>query len=123
MFGIIVVSKPFGHLTQTQAFLERKATVPEAGPNERLYLDKEFMDDVHGGVLGKNSAIRARKTEIAYFRRIGVYANIDCEKLMKVISTTWIATNKGDIADPNYRARQNVTAYSRQRHNLGVFGT
>ena len=49
--------------------------------------------------------IKARMAEIQFFKKLGVYTKVRREKLMKIISTKWVDTNKGDDANPNYRAR------------------
>ncbi len=49
--------------------------------------------------------MKARKLEMDYFQEMGVYSKIRREKGMKVISTKWIDTNKGDNVSPNYRSR------------------
>jgi hypothetical protein len=50
-------------------------------------------------------ATTARREEIEFFRRRGVYTKRRREAWMKVITTKWIDQNKGDETDPNYRAR------------------
>ena len=40
-----------------------------------------------------------------FFRRMGVYSKVRRQKGMKVITTKWIDTNKGDHLNPDYRAR------------------
>ena len=43
---------------------------------EHLYSGKEFYDDVHGDRLDKNRAIEARRLELEFFRKIGVYTKV-----------------------------------------------
>ena len=53
--------------------------------------------------------ISARRLEIDYFRKMGVYRKVSRDQVKamkgKVISTKWLDTNKGDTATPNYRSR------------------
>ena len=77
----------------------------EAEMYENLYHGKEFCDDISGAPLDKALAILARRTEIEFFKKRGVYTKVRREKGMQVISTKWIDQNKGDAASPNYRAR------------------
>ena len=70
----------------------------------------ECWDDVSGAPLDVAMLRAARKLEMDYFERMGVWA----EKLPKaaaksrggkVIQGRWVDTNKGDSAHPDYRAR------------------
>ena len=70
-----------------------------------LYHDQDFLDDISGALLDKDMAIHARKTEIEFFKRRKVYTKRRREAWMQVISTKWIDQNKGDLVNPNYRAR------------------
>ena len=53
--------------------------------------------------------ISARRLEIYYFRKMGVYKKVKREEAIKlgvkVITTKWLDTNKGDEVTPNYRSR------------------
>ena len=71
----------------------------------QLYRDVDVEDDVRGGELDKELMIKARRAEIQFFKKLGVYSKVDREKHMKVITTKWVDTNKGDKEEPNYRAR------------------
>ena len=67
-----------------------------------------FVDDVRGGVLDKQSCIEARRLEMQFFRKMGVYRKMkraDLPPGAKVITTKWVDTNKGSDAEPNYRSR------------------
>ena len=59
--------------------------------------------------LDKDSVIAARKLEINYFKKMGVYKKVPRlrarELSCKVIITKWLDTNKGDDITPNYRSR------------------
>ncbi len=73
--------------------------------NDHLYDNAEFFDDISGLQLDKKLATTARTEDIEFFRRRGVYTKRRREHWMKVITTKWIDQNKGDEANPNYRAR------------------
>ncbi len=98
------VTTSFGQLMSIQAKMDL-ATPPEEDPFQALYEDAEFVDDNSGMPLDKELAIQARKLEVEYFRKMGVYTKVAREKWMKVISTRWLDINKGDEGAPNYRAR------------------
>ena len=53
----------------------------------------------------KEEATRARKLEIDFFKKHGVYKKVSRESWMKPITTRWIDTNKGDHQTRDYRAR------------------
>ncbi len=42
----------------------------------QLYEGMEFHDDVKGGKLDKELMIRARKAEIEFFKKLGVYSKV-----------------------------------------------
>ena len=52
-------------------------------------------------------AIEARRFELEFFRKMGVYTKVPRSQAgdSKVITTKWIDTGKGDADAPNYRAR------------------
>ena len=85
-------------MTRPQAYLKNIHS-------RRSIKGKHFVDDIHGVPLDKTLAIAARKTEIEYFKKMSVYSKVKWEHWMHVITTKWIDTNKGDVDDPNYRAR------------------
>ena len=67
-----------------------------------------FVDDVHGGkLLKRDKVIEARKIEMEYFRKMGVYERVHRSKARgyKVITTRWVDTNKGVGNEDNYRSR------------------
>ncbi len=98
------ITTSFGQLMSIQAKVDL-ATPPEEDPFQALYEEAEFVDDNSGMPLDKELAIQARKLEVEYFRKMGVYTKVVREWWMKPISTRWLDTNKGDEAVPNYRAR------------------
>ena len=63
-----------------------------------LYQDKVFIDDVHiGRLLPHGEIIKARRLEMDFFRKMGVYHKVHKSqaKGKPVISTRWVDTNKG----------------------------
>ena len=72
-----------------------------------MYSGKEFFDDVHGKWREKNRAIEARRLELEFFRKMGVYTKVPRAQAgnNKIIATRWIDTDKGDAENPNYRSR------------------
>ena len=99
------ISETFERLLSIRAKVEDLAVPPEEDYLKELYEGLEFMDDVTGAPLDKSRAIKARKLEMDFFRRMGVYTKVPREKYMKVITTRWLDVNKGDEASPDYRAR------------------
>ena len=63
------------------------------------------MYDVSGMPLEKGLAIKARRLEVEYFKKMGVYTKVRREGWMRVITTRWLDVNKGDEANPDYRSR------------------
>ena len=57
--------------------------------------------------LKKFRAIEARRLELEFFRKMGVYTKVPRSEAgdAKIISTKWIDTDKGDSEYPNYRSR------------------
>ena len=83
---------------------------PHETQMRQLYHGSEFLDDVNRlEPLPKEEVIQARLTEMAFFRKMGVYAKVDRVEVKqrqgKIISTKWIDTNKGTKDSPNYRSR------------------
>ena len=109
MHEVFDITSQFGKLMAFQESIEKMAVPPEEATYdaafEAIYDGCEFYDDVHDRPLDREMAIRARKTEIQYFKDMGVYTKVRREPWMRVISTKWLDTNKGDEANPNYRAR------------------
>ena len=99
------ISHTFERLLSAQTKVEKLATPPEEEYMKELYDGMEFFDDTTGAPLDKELAIKARKLEIDYFRKMKVYSKIKREPWMKVITTRWLDINKGDEQSPNYRSR------------------
>ena len=59
--------------------------------------------------LRPDMVLEARKTEMEYFRNMGVYEVVPRSEVMssngKLIDTRWIDTNKTDEINPEYRSR------------------
>ena len=77
---------------------------------DKLYDGVEFLDDMNGYTpLDKERVIAARRLEIEYFKKMGVYEKVDRSEVAKmkgkVITTKWLDTNVGDLDTPNYRSR------------------
>ena len=75
---------------------------------QKLYGDMTFVDDVHGGkLLKRDKVIEARKIEMEYFWKMGVFEKVHRSKARgyKVITTRWVDTNKGVGNEDNYRSR------------------
>ena len=72
--------------------------------------DYEAVDDVSGAVLDEKMAREARRVEMEFFERMGVYTRVtmdDARKsgVGKFIQGRWIDINKGDTERPDYRSR------------------
>ena len=66
---------------------------------QELYRDMDFYDDVNGGQkMDKEQTIRARRDEMTYFKRRGVYSKVHKSEIKKtggkVISIKWVDTVK-----------------------------
>ncbi len=105
MNKVFDITSEFGKLMAMQTKIEELTVTPEEDPFSALYDGFGFHDDIHDRPLDRAMAIEARKTEIQYFKDMGVYTKVRREPWMRVISTKWIDTNKGDEACPSYRAR------------------
>ncbi len=66
-------------------------------------------DDVTGKELNAQKVREARKLEIEFFRKMGVYRKVKRAWVKgrgeKVIGVRWIDINKGDNENPDYRSR------------------
>ena len=99
------ITKTFGKLLSVQQQLDELPVPPEEDQLSNLYLDAMFVDDMSGNVLDKQEAIAARRKELEFFKRLGVYTKVQKTAGMKIISTKWLDVNKGDEDSKNYRAR------------------
>ena len=105
MHQVFDITKPFGKLMSLETKLNELPLPPEEDPFDKLYTDCEFYDDISGAYLDKDLAIKARRLEMDYFRRMGVYTKVRREAWMRIITTKWLDVNKGDAQNPNVRAR------------------
>ena len=72
-----------------------------------LYENVEFTDDVNGGnALDKDKVIAARRLEMQFFKKMGVFEKVDRKEVRssggKIITTKWVDTDKGH---GGYRSR------------------
>ena len=114
--AVFDISSPFGKLMKLQERAEQLMSLggtrtatgvcpPEEDPFSQIYDGMEFYDDVTGEPLEKKEAVAARKLEIEFFKKKGVYTKVRRQSWMKVITTRWLDTNKGDKINKNYRSR------------------
>ena len=102
---IINISKPFGRLLGVQQKLEELAVPPEEQDLSEHHRVGTSIDDVFAAASDRIEVIKVRKTEMQFFRDMGVYTKVKREHRMKIILTKWFDVNKGDGKDINYRAR------------------
>ena len=73
------------------------------------YGEEKFYDAITAEELNPTLVILARAEEIEYYRTMKVYNKVPRAEVAmngcKVITTRWFDVNKGDSANPNYRAR------------------
>lgn len=79
------------------------------GLMEALYEGMNFVDDVSRfGHLDRAEVIKARMTEMQFFKIMRVYVKVPRSEVKtrggKVITTKWVNTDKGDKGRPNYRS-------------------
>ena len=74
---------------------------------EALYAGGWFVDDVKGGILDRGKVIEARRLEMDFFKRLGVYRKLPRDQVPRgrIITTKWVDTNKGSALEPEYRSR------------------
>ena len=63
------------------------------------------VDDVSGAELDVKLVQEARKLEMEYFRKMGVYKKVQRPYGTKTIKTRWLDVNKGDSKCPDMRSR------------------
>ena len=111
-----------------QAVMEMEECSPhESEESEKrrwrdLYDEVEFYDDVKDAWLDKEEVIKARKLELEFFRKMGVYRKVPVSESRghKVITTRWVDTNKGDAEKWDYRSRL-VGRELKQDNRLDLF--
>jgi hypothetical protein len=98
-----------GWMHQLMAVVEKLEVPPSDEDDTEHYKDLydglDFIDDLTGEPLEKEFMIAARKLEIDFFKKRGVYRKVPRQQWMRPISTRWIDTNKGDDVRKDYRAR------------------
>ena len=67
-------------------------------------------DDVSGAALDLERVKQARKEDIEYVHKMGLYQKVPVSECVRAtgrqpISARWIGINKGDNENPNYRSR------------------
>ena len=70
----------------------------------------EFWDDVNDWKpLKRELAVQARKLEMEFFKKMGVYKKVPRDVAKNRVARSspqkWVDTNKGDTSRPNYRSR------------------
>ena len=68
------------------------------------YLD-EFYDDISGRELEPEKVVKARKEEVDFIRKMGVWQEVDRPSDKPVLKGRWVDINKGDEDHPIYRSR------------------
>ena len=81
-----------------------------AGLDMRCGIIPVAWDDANDNALLKPElVVKARATEVEYFRNMGVYDVVRRSEINdsggKLIDTRWIDTNKADELNPEYRSR------------------
>lgn len=89
--------------------LGKGAPQPHSDELNHLHHSMGFHDDVHGRPLEKVRAIRARKFEMKFFRKMEVDVKVDRSVAKQpgaqITTTRWIGTSKGDEINCEYRAK------------------
>ena len=83
---------------------------------------EQAWDDVTGAELDPTMVKQARKEEVGYVRKMGLYKKVSLDECWlrtgrKPIQVRWIDVNKGDVKHPNYRSRlvaKEINIYKRQ---------
>ena len=70
----------------------------------------KFKDDISGQVLRDELVREARRVELDFFNKKGVWMKVPYEEARKrtgkpPITVRWVDTNKGDEVEENYRSR------------------
>ena len=87
---------------------------PSAALHEPDTSQMVAVDDVSGQRLDPALMIQARREEIKYFKQMGVYEKVNiaecwAETGKAPIGVVWAIVNKGDLENPEIRARLCVT--------------
>jgi hypothetical protein len=107
-----LMSSPIMSIDEMTAAAMKITGVVSAGRNaaDVLHEDECAVDDQSGGVLDPGLGKAARRSEIDYFRSMGVYEKVPIKECWDVtgadpISVGWVDINKGETLCPNYRSR------------------
>ena len=69
----------------------------------------EAWDDMNEVFLDPEAVRLARKEEMDFFNKLGVYKRVPRSRVTevggKMVSVKWLDTNKGDKLNPNHRSR------------------
>ena len=92
------------------AAIDGADTDPTAALHETDCSGMVAFDDVSGQELVPALMVKARRDEIDYFRKMGVYEKVDIGECWNItgkapIAVRWVDINKGDSQNPNYRSR------------------
>ena len=66
---------------------------------------EEFYDDISGRELDPDLVVKARKEEVDFIRKMGVWQEVDRPRDKPVLKGRWVDINKGDSTNPRYRSR------------------
>ena len=94
-------------VSKIMQILEKMESPHEEEQWRELYENVEFSNDVNGGnALNKDKVIAARRLEMHFFKKMGVFEKVDRKETRcsggKIITTKWIDTDKGH---GGYRSR------------------
>ena len=94
-------------VSKIMQILEKMESPHEDEQWRELYDNVEFTDDVNGGnALDKDKVIAARRFEMQFFKKMGVFEKVDRKEVRssggKIITTKWVDTDKGH---GGYRSR------------------
>ena len=107
---------------QEQDFVNKVAGDPAP---ENQSTSSRFWDEITGKELNPEKVLAARRADVEYMRRLGVYEEATEEDCIRdgctPIPMRWIDTNKGDDRNENIRSRA-VLQETRRRSNLGSDG-
>ena len=65
----------------------------------------EYYDDISGRELDPDLVVTARREEVEFIRKMGVWREVDRPKDQPVLKGRWVDINKGDTEKPRYRSR------------------
>lgn len=91
-------------------------SIEEGNTDKKTF--KKFYDHVKGGELDPDKVAEARKIEIAYVKKMGLYHKVpryQCRQKTgkSPIKVRWVDTNKGSEDNPQYRSRLVAMEFNR----------